>query len=121
MLIVDKKIRDNRYLLSAGISFLIYTIIEVTDCIFLLLIVLKLAPNLYLNIGIIIPVTLQILTNQPIFFLPFFGSFTLMRIMSTIGILRNFLWGFYIGVISLILTMILTIFFILFITISKVW
>ncbi|MFX1570134.1 MAG: hypothetical protein ACFFCV_17390 [Promethearchaeota archaeon] len=109
--IIDESIKQNRYLFIAGICFLIYSIIEITDCIFLILIILNLAPNLYLSLGIIIPEIQQILGNQPIYFLPFFLSFTLMRAYATIGILKNILWGFYIGVISLILTMIMTILF----------
>jgi len=108
---INKKIKENRYLFFAGICFMIYSLIEITDCIYLIFILMNLAPNLYLNMGIIIPVIRQILTNRPIFFLPFFLSFTLLRILSTIGIFKNFIWGFYIGVVSLILTMIMTLLF----------
>lgn len=109
--IISENIRENRYLFFAGICFMIYSIIEISDCVFLFLIIINVAPNLYLNMGIIIPEIRQILTNQPIFFLPFFLSFTLLRILSTIGILKNLIWGFYIGIISLILTMIMTLLF----------
>ncbi len=108
---ISNNIRDIWYLFCAGVCFMIYSLIEISDCIFLFLIIINVAPNLYLNIGIIIPVIRQILTNQPIFFLPFFLSFTLLRILSTVGIFKNYIWGFYIGIVSLILTMIMTLLF----------
>ncbi|MFX1496939.1 MAG: hypothetical protein ACFFBH_05410 [Promethearchaeota archaeon] len=109
---INKNIMRNRYMLIVGISFLIYSIIEISDCIFLSLIILKLAPNLYISLGLIIPEIQEVLLNQPFFFLPFFLSFTFMRIVSTIGIFKNLMWGFYIGIISIILTMIMDIIFI---------
>ncbi len=109
---VDNKIKENKCLYSAGICFMIYSIIEISDCVFILLIVLNLVPNIYLDMGINIPQIQQLLKDQPISFLPLFISFTLMRIFATIGIFRNLIWGFYIGVISLGLTMILTMLFI---------
>jgi len=109
---INDKIRQNRYLFCAGIFFMIYSFIEISDCVFLLLIIINIAPNIYLNMGIIIPEIQQILKEQPIFFLPFFISFTLMRITSTIGIFKNRSWGFYLGITCLLLTMILTILFI---------
>ncbi|MFW9897396.1 MAG: hypothetical protein ACFFD7_16445 [Candidatus Thorarchaeota archaeon] len=91
---------------------MIYSLIEISDCVFLFLIIMNLAPNLYLNLGIIIPEIQQILANQPVYFLPFFLSFTFLRILATIGIFKNLIWGLYIGIISLILTMIMTLIFI---------
>lgn len=104
------KIKKNRYLYAAGICFLIYSVIEIIDCISLVLIALNLMPNLYLSLDLIGEGQFaQILEEQPILFFPFFLSFTLMRIFSCIGILKNRMWGFYIGLISLILTMLITI------------
>ncbi|MFW9875449.1 MAG: hypothetical protein ACFFG0_20270, partial [Candidatus Thorarchaeota archaeon] len=105
---INKNIKENRYLLFTGISFMIYSLIEISDCIYLFLIIINVAPNLYLNLGIILPEIRQILIDTPIFFLPFFLSFTFLRIISTIGIFKNYIWGFYIGSVSLILTMMIT-------------
>ncbi|MFX0007718.1 MAG: hypothetical protein ACFFA7_13455 [Promethearchaeota archaeon] len=109
---INNNIKENRYFLFTGIWFMIYSLIEISDCIYLCLIIINVAPNVYLNMGIIIPEIQQIMTDQPIYFLPFFLSFTLMRIISTIGIFKNYRWGFYIGCVSLILTMIMTLLFI---------
>ncbi|MEJ2248170.1 MAG: hypothetical protein P8Y97_00755, partial [Candidatus Lokiarchaeota archaeon] len=53
-----KLIKNNKILYIAGFCFMIYSIIEISDCIFILLIALNLAPNLYLN---------MISTNSEIF------------------------------------------------------
>ena len=106
-------IKRNKYLLSAAICFLIYSIIEITDCISIVLISFNIIPNLYIDMNLVVLSDIvSILKTQPIVFFPFFLSFTLMRILSTIGIFRNRLWGFYVGIMSLILTMILTMIFI---------
>lgn len=110
--LINGEIKQNKCLFLAGICFIIYSMIEISDCIFLILILLNLVPNLYLQMGIIIPEIKQILTYQSFYFIPFFFSFTLMRIITTFGIFKNRLWGFYIGTISLILTMIMTLIFI---------
>jgi hypothetical protein len=109
---INKNVKINRYLFLAGISFAIYSIIEISDCIYLFLIIINIAPNLYLSMGINIPEIQHILLNQPIFFLPFFLGFTFLRLISTIGIFKNLLWGFYIGIVSLILTIIMDLLFI---------
>lgn len=107
-----KLIKNNKILYIAGFCFMIYSIIEISDCIFILLIALNLAPNLYLNMISTNSEIFSLLQTNSIVFFPFFFSFTLMRITSTIGIFKNKIWGFYIGIISLILTMLLTILFI---------
>ena len=109
---IDNNIRKNRYLFLTGICFMIYSLIEISDCFYLFLIIINVVPNVYLNLGIIIPEIRQIFIETPIFFLPFFLSFTLLRILSTIGIFKNYRWGLYIGIISLILTMMMTLIFI---------
>ncbi len=106
---VHENIIKNKYLLIVAICFLIYSIIETLDCASLLLISFNLIPNIYLSWNLInVKEVHVILENQPILFFPFFLSFTLMRIFSTIGILKNLSWGLYLGFISLILTMIFT-------------
>ncbi len=113
--LVPKKnasIRQNNYLFIAGISFLIYFIGESIDCVYILLIGLNMVPNvdIYSTLFYLEQVT-SILESSPILFLPLFLSFTLMRFFSALGILRNRMWGFYIGIISLVLTMLLTVLF----------
>ncbi len=104
-------IKKNKYLFVAGLSLLIYSLIEVSDSIAILLIAFDIIPNIYLDFDIVIPEIRQVLQTRPFYFIPFFWGFTLMRIVSTIGIFKNLLWGFWIAIISLITTMILAILF----------
>jgi len=107
-MILDDNIRKNKLLFFSGICFLIYSIIEIGDCIFIILILFNSIPNYYSQLGIVIQEMQDLIVNQPLSLLPFFLGFTLLRIMSTIGILKNRYWGIWIGVFSLILTMIFT-------------
>lgn len=109
----DLTIKKNRWLFVGSISMLFYSILEISDSIVVLLMTLKLVPNLYLVFEFSVPMIQQLLEAQPLILAPIFWSFTLMRVVSAIGLFKNLLWGFYIGLISLILTMILTVLFFL--------
>jgi uncharacterized membrane protein (DUF2068 family) len=102
-------IKKNRWLFIGFISMLFYSILETSDSIIVLLMTLNLIPNLYLVFEFSVPMIQQLLEAQPLILAPIFWAFTLMRVVSTIGLFKNLLWGFYIGLISLILTMILTV------------
>jgi len=86
--------------------------VETVDCIYILLIAVNLAPNIYAQFGLNITEITYFFENQPIALFPLFISFTMMRFLSAVGILKNRLWGWYIGIISLLLTIILTVLFI---------
>ncbi len=108
----DKNIKQNKYLYSAAIIFLIYSILECLDSITLPLIILNVIPNTYLSMGLfLIPEIQQILQNQAIYMLPFFWGFTCWRIVSTIGLFKNKMWGFWLGISSLFITIILDMWF----------
>lgn len=102
-------IKKNKWLYAASLSMLCYSILEMSDSIIVLLMTLNLVPNFYLIFEFNVPMIQQLLETQPLTLAPVFWSFTLMRVVSTIGLFKNRLWGLYIGLISLILTMILTV------------
>ena len=104
-------IKENKFLYIAAISFFLYSLIEIGDSIAIVLISLNIIPNLYLEFNLSVPMIRELLESQPFALAPFFWAFTTMRVVSTIGLFRNLLWGFWIGIISLLLTMILTILF----------
>ena len=104
-------IRNNKYLFSASISMLIYSILEIIDSIVIILMALNLIPNLSLVLKFYVPIIQQLLESQPLTLAPIFWAFTLMRVISTIGLFKNLLWGFWIGLISLTISMILAIIF----------
>ncbi|MFX1312406.1 MAG: hypothetical protein ACFFHD_07315 [Promethearchaeota archaeon] len=104
-------IKNNKFLFVASISMLIYSILELLDSIVIILIVLNLIPNILLVFQFYVPLIQQLLESQPLSLAPIFWAFTLMRVISTIGLFKNLLWGFWIGLVSLIITMILAIIF----------
>ena len=103
------KIKENKYLFIASLLMLLYSLLEIADSIAIILIAFNIIPNLYIELSI--PIIQQLLENQLLSLAPFFWGFTIMRIISTIGLFKNLLWGFWIGLVSLLITMILTILF----------
>ncbi|MFX1407410.1 MAG: hypothetical protein ACFFBW_10660 [Promethearchaeota archaeon] len=104
-------IKKNKWLFAASICMLFYSILELSDSVIIILMALNVIPNLYLVFEFTVPIIQQLLESQPLTLAPIFWAFTLMRVISTIGLFRNLLWGLYLGLISLILTMILTVLF----------
>ena len=103
------KIKENKYLYIASISMLIYSLLEIADSIAIILIAVNIIPNLYIEWGI--PVIQQLMQTQPLSLAPLFWAFTMMRVVSAIGLIKNLLWGFWIGICSLLITMILSMLF----------
>ena len=104
-------IKNNKYLFVAFISMLIYSILEIIDSIIIILMAVNFIPNLSLILKFYVPIIQQLLESQPLILAPIFWAFTLMRVISTIGLFKNLLWGFWIGLISLTISMILAIIF----------
>ena len=103
------KIKENKYLYVASISMLLYSLLEIADSIAIILIGFNIIPNIYVEWGI--PVIQQLLETQPLSLAPLFWAFTIMRTVSAIGLMKNLLWGFWIGMGSILITMILTMLF----------
>jgi hypothetical protein len=99
-------IKENRWLYIGAISLSIYAIIETIDCITLFMIILGIVPNFSTSLYLAFPEMKEIFVSQPIYLIPMVLSFTLMRIVSTSGLFKNRLWGFWIGILSLTMTMI---------------
>jgi hypothetical protein len=88
-----------------------YSILEIGDSIIVFLIAINLIPNLYLGSLFSVPIIQQLLQSQILVMAPIFWAFTLMRVTSTIGLFKNLVWGFWIAIISLITTMLITLLF----------
>ena len=99
-------IKKNKWLYIGAFSLLIYAIIELTDCITLFLIILGVVPNFSASLYLAIPEMKEIFVSQPIYLIPMVLSFTSMRIVAAFGLFKNRLWGFWVGILSLIMTMI---------------
>jgi hypothetical protein len=99
-------LRRNKYLYLGAIILLVYAIIEIFDCLTLILICLSIIPNFSINLDFVFPEIKQLFVFTPINLVPMVLSFTFMRIISTIGLFKNRLWGFWIAILSLTTTMI---------------
>lgn len=110
-------IKKNKPLLIAGWILLVYSILEIMDCITMVLIGvgLNIIPSdLYQQAATMLFPMFYDMTKSvaPLLLALFFFIFTLMRFIAAIGVLRNRLWGFFIGIIDLLLTMIIAMLFI---------
>jgi hypothetical protein len=105
-------IKNNKSLFVASILMLIYSVLEMADSIVILLMILNIVPNLLLIFNFEVQLIQTLLESQPLSLAPIFWAFTLMRVVSAVGLFKNRLWGFWIGIISLIITMILSIVFV---------
>ena len=99
-------IKKNKWLYIGAISLLIYAILETTDCITLFLIILDVVPNFSASLYVAFPEMKEIFVSQPVYLIPMVLSFTSMRIVATFGLFKNRLWGFWVGILSLTMTMI---------------
>jgi hypothetical protein len=112
MKMIDEHIKKNYPLLISSFILIIYSILELGDVIVLIFIILGIFPNFYLFIGnFIFSEMHSLMVNLPIVYLPIFLMFTLMRIFSGIGLLRNREWAYFLSIISTIITMIIMIYF----------
>jgi len=102
-------LKTNRSMYIGAIFLLVYSIIEIIDCVSLILICLGIIPNFSVILDFVFPEMKQLFVATPINLVPMVLSFTLMRIIATIGLFKNRLWGFWIALLSLVITMIWTI------------
>ncbi|MEJ2249651.1 MAG: hypothetical protein P8Y97_08330 [Candidatus Lokiarchaeota archaeon] len=108
---IDKKIRANYPLFLSGIIMLVYSILEIGDCIIFTFMIVGILPNFYLMIGqLTFPEMQYLMEYQPLVLLPIFLMFTLMRFVSSIGLLKNRKWGYFLSLINVILTMLFMIY-----------
>jgi uncharacterized membrane protein (DUF2068 family) len=103
-------ITKSKFLLIASILMLIYSIFEIIDSISIVLMIFVL-PTLSTIFKFDVLLVQTLLESQPLSLAPIFWAFTLMRVIAVIGLFKNLLWGYWIALISLILTMILAIVF----------
>lgn len=105
---INEKIRKNSYLQFAGKILFVYGIVEIFQCITNILIAAEVISNFSLDVyEMLYPseVASPWITN-PILYLPFIFMMTSIRMMSGIGVLKNKLYGFWLGMTGSILTII---------------
>ncbi|MEJ2295928.1 MAG: hypothetical protein P8Y23_14320 [Candidatus Lokiarchaeota archaeon] len=100
-------IKKNKFLFIASILMLIYSILEILDSIVITLMILNVLPTLSTVFKFDVLLIQTLLESHPLSLAPIFWAFTLMRIIATIGLFKNLLWGYWIAIISVMITMIL--------------
>ncbi len=104
--VIDDKINQNKSLRLAGIILFVYGIVEIQQCTTALLIALDIIPNFNLTFFELLSPEGEISAwvTEPILYLPMGVMFTIIRFISGIAVLRNKLYGFWLGIIGSLLT-----------------
>ena len=97
---INKKdsIKNNKFLYIAGIMLLIYGLGESIDCLFVALVSFGIILEPEITYFFSFQVLQDMWVTQPWSILCIFLSITSLRIASGIGILKNRLWGFWLGI-----------------------
>jgi hypothetical protein len=106
---IDPLVKSNRWLLAAGLTMLIYSLIEIGDSLYVFPLQTGWIPNLYPTC--VFPEIESLLTQNPILLFPVFAFFAASRCLAAIGVLRNRLWGFWMGLFISAATVIYAVFF----------
>jgi hypothetical protein len=106
---IDPLVKKNHWLLSAGLAQLIYGLGEVGDSLYLLLLQVRLLPNLYpawdfSEID-------NLMRTQPAVLFPIFAFFAIGRLLAAWGVLHNRLWGFWLSLFISAATVFCAVFF----------
>jgi hypothetical protein len=98
---IDPLVKQNRWLLAAGLFEFIYGLGECGDTLYLLFLQVHLLPNIYIawNFSEIN----SLMSTQTVVLFPVFAFFAIGRVVASVGVLRNRLWGFWLSIfISLV-------------------
>ncbi len=106
---IDPFIRQNGWLLAAGLTMLIYGLGEAGDSLYLLIVQAGLLPYIHLNWTF--PEIGKLMDHQTIVLFPVFMFFAAGRFLAAVGVLRNRLWGFWLGIFISTITILSAIFF----------
>ncbi len=104
--IIDQKLNQNESLKVAALILFIYGIVEIQQSITNLLIASGIIPNFNLIFfEFLFPGgEVSEWTTEPILYVPAIIMFTIIRFMSGIALLKNKLYGFWLGIIGSLLT-----------------
>jgi hypothetical protein len=86
---IDPSIKQNRSLYWGGLVQLAYGLIEIPDCIAIVLIAAGFLPNLYLSEFSGFSGVYAMMENMPIVFVPIFWFFMSLRLLSAYWVLTN--------------------------------
>jgi hypothetical protein len=106
---IDPAIKKNRWLHIAGLTEFIYGFAELGDTFYLLFLQAHLLPNLYPP-GSFAEIN-NLMNNRPLALFPVFAFFSVGRLVASIGVLRNRLWGFWLSIFVSLVTAFWAVFF----------
>jgi hypothetical protein len=108
-IMIDPLVKKNRWLLAGGLTEFIYGFGEIFDTLYLLLLQVHLLPNFYpaWNFSEIS----DLMRAQPVALFPVFAFFSAGRLVASIGVLRNRLWGFWLSIFISLVTATWAVFF----------
>jgi protein-S-isoprenylcysteine O-methyltransferase Ste14 len=93
----DAATRNHRLVRIVAILLAIYTLIEITDCVTLLLMHFGVIGNFYPQLAFVEFNTMMV--SHPLALFPVFLFFTMMRGLSAWGLFRERVWGFWTAII----------------------
>jgi hypothetical protein len=108
-IMIDPLVKKNRWLLAAGLTELVYGLGEAGDTLYLLFLQAHLLPNLYP--GWSFAEIKMLMDNRPLALFPVFAFFSVGRVVASIGVLRNRLWGFWLSLFISLVTTVFAVFF----------
>ncbi|MBI9052052.1 MAG: DUF2127 domain-containing protein [Anaerolineaceae bacterium] len=88
--------RQRKLICSAAILQSIYTAIEISDCIAVLLMALGVIGNFYPKL--LFAEMQHMFDNDPVWLIPLFLFYTSLRAVSAVGLWKNRLWGFWLTI-----------------------
>lgn len=98
--------RRRKLIRAAAILQSAYALIEVTDCVYAVLMALGLAQNFYP--GMLFPEIQALFDTQPVWLVPLFLFYTSLRAVSAVGLWKNRLWGFWLAIFASTATLIMS-------------
>jgi len=100
-----EKVKKNTYYQVTGWFFVIYSLVEIIDCITVTLMTFSLINNSYPEMYYK-PMEI-IFQEHPVYLIPLFLAITGLRVFSAIGLLKEKFWGFWIAISIIFITYIL--------------
>ncbi|MBN2083941.1 MAG: hypothetical protein JW748_01865 [Anaerolineales bacterium] len=106
---INPLVKRNHGLMTAGLAQLVYGLGEVGDSLYLLLLQIRLLPNLYpawefSEID-------NLMRTRPAVLIPIFAFFAIGRLLAAGGVLHNRLWGFWLSLFLSAATVFCAVFF----------
>jgi len=99
---IDAKVKETSWLLAGGLVQLVYGLGEIGDTLYLLFLQAHWLPNVYPAWNL--PEVEGLMHSQPAVLFPVFAFFAIGRVVASLGVLHNRLWGFWLSMFVSLVT-----------------